>query len=171
MYIYHILTLFYALARFCMRSCTAFRTLSCHWSHREQQYAHSHYHWRGESVHTATHCNTLQHTATQCNTMHHTAPHCNTLQHSSIHCNTRQHTATHCNTLPCNTLPYITLQHTFNLALPVVTLTGSNGTSSLTVTRLASSRFRHFFFADYNLEILRQLHHARFLPNMCMSNT
>jgi len=37
------------------------------------------------SVHTATHCNTLQHTATHCNTLQHTATHCNTLQHTETH--------------------------------------------------------------------------------------
>jgi len=40
------------------------------------------------SVHTATHCNTLQHTATHGNTRQHTATHCNTLQHIAPHCTT-----------------------------------------------------------------------------------
>ena len=57
-----------------------------------------------DSVHAASHCNTLQHTATHCNTLQHTATHCNTPQHTATHCNTLLHTATYCNTLH-------TLQH------------------------------------------------------------
>ena len=81
-----------------------------------------------KSLHTATHCNTLQYTAKHCNKLQHTATHCNTLQHTATHFNpihllmciytgtlphgapiTLQHTATHCNTLQhttthCNTL-------------------------------------------------------------------
>jgi len=67
------------------------------------------------TVHTATHCNTLQHTAPYCNTLHHTATHCNKLQHSATLCNTLytlQHTAPHCTTLHHTATHCNTLQHT-----------------------------------------------------------
>ena len=77
------------------------------------------------SVHTATHCNTLQHTATHCNTLHNTVAHCITPQHTATHCNTLRHIAKHCNTL----------QHTaFENAcgLRVGLLEGSNSRKKIT---------------------------------------
>jgi len=45
------------------------------------------------SIHTATHCNTVQRTAAHSNT------HCNTLQHTIAPLNAVEHTAIRCNTL------------------------------------------------------------------------
>jgi len=72
---------------------------------------------RHRSIHTATHCKTLQHTATCCNTLQHTATDVIavfTLQHTARHCKTLQHAATHCNILHQTSSQYShcnTLQH------------------------------------------------------------
>jgi len=87
------------------------------------------------SLHTATHCNTLQHTATHgyCATpqssldwfkadlsarpdlIHRKIPHsahCNTLKHTGTRCNRLQQTATDCNRLQQTASHCNTLQHT-----------------------------------------------------------
>jgi len=50
------------------------------------------------SLHTATHCHTLQRTATHYNALQHTATHCHTLPHTATHCHTLQRTVPHCTT-------------------------------------------------------------------------
>ena len=61
------------------------------------------------SLHTATHCHTLQRTAAHYNALQHTATHCHTLPHTATHCHTLQCTATHCTTL-YHTVPHCSTQ-------------------------------------------------------------